>query len=69
MISLLSQSRVRLPAWVQFPQTERAEWINSLVAEVWPHLGPLTMRVMQDQVEPMVAEMLRDNLHNISGFR
>ena len=63
------QSRIELPAWVQFPETERAEWLNSLVAEVWPRLGALAMRIMQDQVEPMVAEMLRDNLRNISGFR
>ena len=35
------RSRVELPSWASFPRVERAEWVNSLVGELWPHLEPL----------------------------
>ena len=27
-----------LPAWVQQPDMQRAEWLNALIKRTWPHL-------------------------------
>lgn len=26
-----------LPAWVTFPDFERVEWVNTMIAQIWPH--------------------------------
>jgi hypothetical protein len=26
-----------LPAWVTFPDFERVEWVNAMIAQIWPH--------------------------------
>jgi len=29
---------LHLPAWINYPEFEKVEWFNSLVANLWPHL-------------------------------
>ena len=61
------QSRFDLPAWVTFPSVERAEWINTFLAELWPNLERIASSTLQEQVEPMLLDILAD--YHISGFR
>ena len=28
-----------LPSWVFFPDKERAEWINSIMKQLWPYVN------------------------------
>ena len=61
------RSRVELPSWATFPQVERAEWVNSLVGELWPHLEPLAWQVLQARLEPAIACLLAE--YHMAGFR
>ena len=64
---LYLQALAQLPAWVSFPLVERAEWLNTFLKELWPHLDPITGRLMQQVVQPMVREMLAE--YHLTGFR
>ena len=61
------KARVELPSWVTFPRVERAEWLNSLLDEMWPHLEPLAWDLLQLKLEPVVAELLAE--YHVTGFR
>src|SRR5262245_8590586 len=41
-----------LPPWVQFPDVERAEWVNRIVVGLWPYLK----RATEDGACPHIAE-------------
>ena len=34
-----TKTRRHLPSWVLYPDVERAEWLNTLVAQMWPYMG------------------------------
>ena len=61
------RSRVELPSWVTFPRVERAEWINSLVCQRWPHLEPLAWDILQLNLEPVITDLLAE--YHVTGFR
>lgn len=58
---------VELPGWVNFGGAEKAEWLNSLVINVWPHIGAAAWRVVKEKVEPMAQEIMAG--HRVSGFK
>ncbi len=55
------------PAWMSFPDVERAEWINTAAAALWPHVGNMTGRVLRRDVEPMAREVLEG--YKVYGFK
>ncbi|KAM8794105.1 extended synaptotagmin-1 [Eudromia elegans] len=48
----LGGARGELPAWVTFPDVERAEWLNKVLAQAWPFLGRLVERLLLGTVAP-----------------
>ena len=66
-IAAIFQSLAQLPSWVSFPLVERAEWLNSFLVELWPHVDALTWKIMQEKVQPMAKEILAD--YHLTGFR
>jgi hypothetical protein len=46
---------------------ERAEWLNSLLVELWPHVDTLTWKIIQEKVQPMAKEILAE--YHLTGFR
>jgi len=64
------ESRIKiedLPSWVFFPDKERAEWINSIIQQLWPNVGHYTRKVIAESVEPAVKGALEG--YGLSGFR
>merc|ERR1711892_284864 len=61
------KSLAQLPSWVSFPLVERAEWLNSFLVELWPHVDALTWKIMQEKVQPMAKEILAE--YHLTGFR
>ncbi len=55
---LRSTSREQLPPWLILPDVERVEWINSIVAAIWPHVGLYANKVLREVVEPIAVEAL-----------
>ncbi len=43
---------------VQFPDTERCEWINKLTLQLWPYVGEAAKRIIKEQIEPQVKANL-----------
>merc|ERR1719376_130753 len=64
------ETRIRpedLPSWVYFPDKERAEWMNSILQQLWPNVGNYTRKVIAESVEPAVRTALED--YNLKGFK
>jgi len=52
-----------LPAWVFFPDVERVEWVNRVVAQLWPTLTQFITHILTTEVEPLIhASLLERNL-------
>ncbi|VDK38589.1 unnamed protein product [Gongylonema pulchrum] len=47
-----------LPAWVQFPDTERVEWLNKVILQLWPYIGEYSKYFMREYIEPQVKSQL-----------
>ncbi|XP_063393693.1 extended synaptotagmin-2-A isoform X2 [Cydia fagiglandana] len=56
-----------LPAWVFFPDVERAEWLNRILLQVWPNVNHYARNLLKDTIEPAVAESLAN--YKMTGFR
>uniref|UniRef100_A0A8D2B4N5 Extended synaptotagmin-1 n=1 Tax=Sciurus vulgaris TaxID=55149 RepID=A0A8D2B4N5_SCIVU len=50
----LYMSHRELPAWVSFPDVEKAEWLNKIVGQVWPFLGQYMEKLLAETVAPAV---------------
>lgn len=64
------ESRIRvedLPSWVFFPDKERAEWINSIIQQLWSNVGHYTRKIISDSVEPAVKSALDG--YGLGGFK
>ncbi|XP_049822259.1 extended synaptotagmin-2 [Aethina tumida] len=56
-----------LPAWVFFPDIERAEWLNRIIKQVWPNVNHYAREIVRDSIQPA----LRTNLekYKLTGFK
>ncbi|CAD6188572.1 unnamed protein product [Caenorhabditis auriculariae] len=53
-----------LPAWVQFPDTERVEWINKVILQLWPYIGEYGKFFMNDYILPQVKSQMPSMFKN-----
>ncbi|XP_021182489.3 extended synaptotagmin-1 isoform X2 [Helicoverpa armigera] len=56
-----------LPAWVFFPDVERAEWLNRILLQVWPNVNSYARILLKESIEPAVAESLAN--YKLTGFK
>ncbi|CAJ0931463.1 unnamed protein product, partial [Mesorhabditis belari] len=47
-----------LPAWVQFPDTERVEWLNKVIHQLWPYIGEYGKVFLTDVILPQVKAQM-----------
>ncbi|VDK35374.1 unnamed protein product [Taenia asiatica] len=52
-----------LPAWVYFPDVERAEWLNKVMQRMWPYITEYVNKVLVETVQPAVNANLPSSLH------
>ncbi|XP_073983469.1 extended synaptotagmin-like protein 2 isoform X2 [Rhodnius prolixus] len=55
-----------LPAWVFFPDIERAEWVNKILSQVWPNVNHYAKDLVKDVIEPAVQDSLLQ--YKLTGF-
>ena len=48
-----------LPSWVFFPDKERAEWVNSILKQLWPYVNNYVRDTLFNTVEPAVDSALK----------
>ncbi|XP_076437301.1 extended synaptotagmin-2-like isoform X2 [Babylonia areolata] len=53
-----------LPAWVYFPDVERAEWVNKMIDQLWPYIGVYVRKLLQESIEPKIRASLPASLSN-----
>ncbi|XP_015342488.1 extended synaptotagmin-3 isoform X2 [Marmota marmota marmota] len=45
-----------LPAWIHFPDVERVEWANKIIAQIWPYLSMIMENKFREKLEPKIRE-------------
>ena len=54
-----------LPSWVNFPDVERAEWLNKVIRQVWPFVGKALDKMLRESVEPVLRTKVPSTLSGI----
>ncbi|XP_018416296.1 PREDICTED: extended synaptotagmin-1 [Nanorana parkeri] len=52
--STIFMTKKELPSWVTFPDVEKAEWLNKLLAQMWPFIGQYLEKMLIDTIAPLV---------------
>lgn len=47
-------TKSELPSWVTFPDVEKAEWLNKLIAQMWPFIGQYLEKMLTDTIAPLI---------------
>ena len=59
-----------LPSWVSFPDFDRVEWINQILAQLWTNVDAYSTFFVQTLIEPQLHKILDlMQLDNLSGLR
>ncbi|GIY33348.1 extended synaptotagmin-2 [Caerostris darwini] len=53
-----------LPSWVFFPETERVEWVNKILKQLWPYVGTYVKEMLKETMEPSIREGLPSYLQS-----
>jgi len=56
-----------LPSWVFFPDKERAEWVNTMLKQLWPFVNEYVRDLLFKTIEPLVEETLKE--YKLSPFK
>ncbi|KAM8867890.1 extended synaptotagmin-1 [Synchiropus picturatus] len=43
-----------LPAWVNFPDVEKVEWLNKVLQQVWPFVGQYMEKLLVETIAPSI---------------
>ncbi|XP_065810995.1 extended synaptotagmin-1 isoform X1 [Labrus bergylta] len=52
--SKVSKIRRDLPAWVNFPDVEKVEWLNKVLQQVWPFVGQYLEKLLVETIAPSI---------------
>uniref|UniRef100_A0A3Q3RMR8 Extended synaptotagmin-like protein 1b n=1 Tax=Mastacembelus armatus TaxID=205130 RepID=A0A3Q3RMR8_9TELE len=50
----LSKIKRELPAWVNFPDVEKVEWLNKVLQQVWPFVGQYIEKLLVETIAPSI---------------
>ncbi|XP_068170607.1 extended synaptotagmin-1 [Antennarius striatus] len=50
----VSKIRRELPAWVNFPDVEKVEWLNKVLQQVWPFVGQYLEKLLVETIAPSI---------------
>ncbi|XP_069826157.1 extended synaptotagmin-1 [Dendropsophus ebraccatus] len=48
------KSKNELPSWVTFPDVEKVEWLNKVLAQMWPFIGQYLEKLLIGTIAPLV---------------
>ena len=54
-----------LPSWVYFSETEKADWLNQIMAQMWPYVGEMVEKIMKETVEPEMQKNMPSALSTL----
>uniref|UniRef100_A0AAQ5Y5B2 Extended synaptotagmin-like protein 1b n=1 Tax=Amphiprion ocellaris TaxID=80972 RepID=A0AAQ5Y5B2_AMPOC len=50
----VSKIKRDLPAWVNFPDVEKVEWLNKVLQQVWPFVGQYLEKLLIETIAPSI---------------
>ncbi|KAK1150993.1 extended synaptotagmin-1-like [Acipenser oxyrinchus oxyrinchus] len=50
------RSKRDLPAWVNFPDVERVEWLNKILQQAWPFVGQYLEKLLVESIAPTIRD-------------
>ncbi|XP_040889908.1 extended synaptotagmin-1 isoform X2 [Toxotes jaculatrix] len=50
----VSKIKRDLPAWVNFPDVEKVEWLNKVLQQVWPFVGQYLEKLLVETIAPSI---------------
>ncbi|MGH0170538.1 UNVERIFIED_CONTAM: hypothetical protein FKN15_059391 [Acipenser sinensis] len=50
------RSKRDLPAWVNFPDVERVEWLNKILQQAWPFVGQYLEKLLVESITPTIRD-------------
>uniref|UniRef100_A0A671Y6V0 Extended synaptotagmin 1 n=1 Tax=Sparus aurata TaxID=8175 RepID=A0A671Y6V0_SPAAU len=50
----VSKIKRELPAWVNFPDVEKVEWLNKVLQQVWPFVGQYLEKLLVETIAPSI---------------
>nr|XP_015214151.1 PREDICTED: extended synaptotagmin-3 isoform X1 [Lepisosteus oculatus] len=45
---------LNMPAWVNFPDVERADWLNKVLQQAWPFFGIYMEKLLKEKIQPSI---------------
>jgi hypothetical protein len=45
-----------IPSWVKFPDRERAEWLNQVIAQFWPTLNNYIVKIFRGSIQNKIRK-------------
>lgn len=54
-----------LPSWVYFPEKEQAEWVNSIIDQMWPYVDGMVYKILKETVEPEMQKNMPKALNTL----
>ncbi|KAJ8258978.1 hypothetical protein COCON_G00179900 [Conger conger] len=52
--SKMLKSKRDLPAWVNFPDVEKVEWLNKVLQQAWPFVGQYLEKLLVESIAPSI---------------
>ncbi|XP_035243270.1 uncharacterized protein LOC118210888 isoform X3 [Anguilla anguilla] len=52
--SKMLKSKRDLPAWVNFPDVEKVEWLNKVLQQAWPFVGQYFEKLLAESIAPSI---------------
>ncbi|KAJ8260133.1 hypothetical protein GJAV_G00177430 [Gymnothorax javanicus] len=52
--SKMLKSKRDLPAWVNFPDVEKVEWLNKVLQQAWPFIGQYFKKLLIESIAPSI---------------
>nr|XP_027232037.1 extended synaptotagmin-2-like [Penaeus vannamei] len=57
--ALYEDTGIELPPWITFPDTERAEWVNEVIKQLWPRIGEYAKDYCKHILQPDLASRMK----------
>lgn len=50
------QGALQMASWVHFPDVEKVDWVNKVLAQAWPFFGMYMEKFLKDNIQPAVRQ-------------
>jgi len=58
-----------VPEWLCFPDVENAEWLNKVIAQMWPFVNTIFHDLLKNEVELEIQKSMPSNIPLLKSFK